>query len=49
LAETDGLLVDNIFLHKAFFLETDVGKPLVNQGLWWWKKKSLHLVTNHPN
>ena len=33
LAEIDGLLVDNIFLYKAFFLEIDVSKPLVNQGL----------------
>jgi len=38
LAEIDGLfvdyIVDNIFLYKAFFLEIDVSKPLVNQGLW---------------
>jgi len=34
LAEIDGLFVDNIFLYKAFFVEIDVSKPLVNQGLW---------------
>jgi len=33
LAEIDGLFVDNIFLYKAFFLEIDVSKPLVNQGM----------------
>jgi len=34
LAEIDGLFVGTIFLYKAFFLEIDVSKPLVNQGLW---------------
>ena len=34
MAEIDGLFVDNIFLYKAFFLEIDISKPLVNQGLW---------------
>jgi len=33
LAESDGSFVDKLFLYKAFFLEIDISKTLVNQGL----------------